>query len=236
MKKTLSLILALILTFSMGTLAFAEGTATAITRDEAKAIAIKHINYDRASNLSTAISGTYKDDLQGEVEVYNVTSTLVLKSGSIFIYETVVDKYSGKIYNQKATRSILDPTYLLNINLTLDAAYDVALDVVGVNKDNTVAFTKEPAKTADGRDAYHFVFVEGYSLKYECTVVKGNGSVEDIKVSQYNNESSESSGISGLLERIILVFKVLIAKLSISNLLEKISAGDLLKFFQSLSK
>lgn len=234
MKKTLSLILALILTFSMGTLAFAGETA--LTRDEAKAIAIKHINYDRASNLATAISGTYKDDLQGEVEVYNVTSTLVLKSGSIFIYETVVDKYSGKIYYQKATRSILDPTYLLNINLTLDAAYDVALDVVGVNKDNTVAFTKEPTKTADGKDAYHFVFVEGYSLKYECTVIKSNGAVEDIKVSQYNNESSESSGIGSLLERIVLVFKVLIAKLSLSNLLEKISASDLIKFFQSLSK
>ena len=103
MKKTLSLILAIILTFSMSTLAFA-GEAVALTKDEAKAKAVEHINYDSEVSLATyALSGTFNDDIQGTVEVYNVTSTLVLKTGRTVTYYTVVDKYNGKIYYQKAT-------------------------------------------------------------------------------------------------------------------------------------
>lgn len=236
MKKVLSLILAIILTFSMTSFAFAEDTATALSKDQAKNAAIEHINYDRImETLTYAKSGTYSHDAQGNIEVYNVTSTLIMKSGSIFVYETVIDKYTGKIYYQKATRSVLDLSHVLNINLTIDQAYDVALDVVGANKDNTTAMAKETIVTADGRDAYHFTFSEGYSLKYDCTVIKSNGAVEDIKVSQYTVENN-ANGFGSIIERVIHIIKVFIAKISITNLLEKVSAADLLKIFQFLSK
>ena len=228
MKKTLSVILAILMMFSMATFAFAE-EATALTKDQALAKAIAHVKYDSEISLGTyAITGTYNDDFQGEVEVYNVTSTLILTSGRTVVYKTVIDKYSGKIYYQSA--NVLS---LLTYNLTVDQAYSLALEALGVNQDNTVSFTKEAVVTADGKDAYHFVFCEGYSQQYECTVMKTDGTIEDIKISQYNDDSTNS--ISGILERIVLFIKVLISKLSISNLLEKISAADLLKVFQFFS-
>ena len=60
-------------------------------------------------------------------------------------------------------------------------------------------------------------------------------SIEDIKVSKYTVESSNDLTISNILEKIILIFKVLIAKLNPANLLDKISATDLLKVFQFLA-
>ena len=55
MKKTLSLILALILTFSMSLVAFAED-AVALTKDEAKAKALAHINYDSEIPFGTYVT------------------------------------------------------------------------------------------------------------------------------------------------------------------------------------
>lgn len=232
MKKTLSLILALIFVFSMGTLAFAE-EPVALTKDQAKAYAVAHVNYDSEMSFGTYVtSGTYNDSLQGQVEVYNVTSSLVLKSGKTAIYNTVVDKYNGKIYYQKA--NVYDLASLLLRNLTIDQAYDLALEALGVNKDNTVAFTKEPVVTADGQDAYHLVFCEGYSEKFECTVIKYDGTIEDIRVSKYTVESN--NGVGGIIGKIINVIKVLIAKLNPANLLDKISATDLLEIFKFLTK
>ena len=231
MKKTLSLILALILVFSMGTLAFAEDPV-ALTKDQAKAAAVAHVNYDSEFALGTyVLEGTYNDSLQGQVEVYNVTSTLTLKSGKTAVYNTIVDKYNGKIYYQKA--NVIDLTSILIRNITMEQAYALAIEALGVNKDNTVVFTQEPV-TYEGQEAYHFVFCEGYSEKFECTVMKYDGTIEDIKVSKYTVESS--NGIGGIVEKIINIIKVLIAKLNPANLLEKVSAADLLKLFQFLSK
>ena len=234
MKKALSLILALILTFSMGTLAFAEETATALTKDQAKAAAVAHVNYDSEVGLATfAVNGTYTDDIQGTVEVYNVTSTLVLKSGRTVVYKTVVDKYSGKIYYQEA--DIKDLTSIFIKNITMEQAYSLALEALGVNAENTVMLSQQAIVTDNGSDAYHFVFVEGYSQKFECTVMKYDGSIEDIKVSKYTVESGNDLRVSNILEKFILIFKVLIAKLNPLNLLDKVSANDLLKIFQFLA-
>lgn len=234
MKKTLSLILALILTFSMGTLAFAAETATALTKDQAKAAAVAHVNYDSEYALGTyVLSGTYTDDIQGTVEVYNVTSTLLLKSGRTVVYKTVVDKYNGKIYYQEA--DIKDITSLFLKNITMEQAYSLAIEALGVNADNTVLISQQAIVTDNGNDAYQFVFVEGYSQKFECTVMKYDGSIENIKVSKYTVESTEDLSVSNILEKIILIFKVLIAKLNPANLLDKISATDLLKVFQFLA-
>ena len=79
MKKILSLFLAIILTFTMGTLAFAE-EAVALTKDEAKAKAVAHIDYDSEVPLSSSVKeNVYNHDAEGTVDVYNVTSTLILK-------------------------------------------------------------------------------------------------------------------------------------------------------------
>ena len=227
MKKTLSLILAIILTFSMSTLAFA-GDAVALTKEEARAKAIAHVHYEKEYEVGTyVLNDTYTDDLQGEVEVYDVTSRLLLFSGRTVTYNTKVDKYSGKIYYQKAT--IVDLPALFDFSE--DTALNLAIEVLGVNKDNTSVLSETP--NSDG--SYSFVFVEGYSQKYECTVVKSNLAVvvDNINVSLYNQESVTSTNI---VERIVLVLKVLIAKLNITNLLEKISAADMLKLFQFLAK
>ena len=236
MKKTISLILALILAFSMCIVAFAED-AVALTKDEAKAKAVAHINYDSEISLGTYVtSGTYNHDAEGQIEVYNVTSNLLLKSGKTAIYKTVVDKYTGKIYSQSA--NILDITSIFIKNITIDQAYSLALEAMGVDKDNTSSLTKKEITTADGKAAYHFVFVEGFSEQFECTVIKYDGAIEDIKVSKYNEPSTDSplSGITGIIERIILAIKVLISKLSITNILDKISATDILKVFEFLGK
>ena len=234
MKKTLSLILSLLLIFSMSTVAFAAETATALTKEQAKSLAVAHVNYDSEIALGTyALTGTYNDSLQGTVEVYNVTSTLLLKSGRTVVYKTVVDKYSGKIYYQSA--NILDITSILIKNITMDQAYGLALEALGVNAENTVVLTQEAITKADGSEAYHFIFVEGYSEKFECTVMKYDGAIEDIKVSKYTAASTGSTSISNIMQRIVLILKVLIAKLNPANLLDKISATDLLKIFQFLA-
>lgn len=234
MKKALSLILALILTFSMGTLAFAE-EAVAITKEEAKAKAIAHVKYEQEIELpllSSVVSDTYNDSIQGTVEIYKVTSNLLLYSGKTVTYTTYVDKYNGKIYYQKAT--IVDLPSI--VELTEDQALSLALEALGVNKDNTSVLSRT---ATDGKAPYSFVFVEGYSEKYECTVKKADllsVVVDDIKVSKYSEPDSGASGLSGIIERIVLAIKVLISKLNPENLLSKISAADLLKIFQSLTK
>lgn len=232
MKKALSLILALILTFSMGTLAFAE-EAVALTKEEAKAKALAHVRYEQEIPLTSFIAtGTHNDSIQGTVEVYNVTSSLLLYSGKTVTYYTTVDKYNGKIYYQKAT--IVDLPSI--VELTEDQALSLALEALGVNKDNTSVLSRT---ATDGKAPYSFVFVEGYSEKYECTVKKADllsVVVDDIKVSKYSEPDSGASGLSGIIERIVLAIKVLIAKLNPENLLGKISAADLLKIFQSLTK
>ena len=236
MKKTLSLILSLLLIFSMSTVAFAAETATALTKEQAKSLAVAHVNYDSEYALGTyAISSTYNHDVEGQKEVYNVKSTLLMASGKTVVYDTVVDKYTGKIYYQKA--NLLDITSILNKNITIDQAYSIAIDALGLNADNTVALTKTPIVTADGKDAYHLVIVEGFSKQYECTVMKSNGDIENIKYSTYTEPSSGVDSIfSDIIERIIVAIKVLITRFSISNLLDKVSATDLLKIFQFLAQ
>jgi hypothetical protein len=234
MKKTLSLILALILTFSMSLVAFAED-AVALTKDEAKAKAVAHINYDSEIPLGTYVtSGTYNHDAEGQIDVYNVTSTLLLKTGKTAVYKTTVDMYTGKIYSQSA--NFLDILSIFNKNISMDQAYSLALEAMGVDKANTSSLSKQEITTADGKVAYHFVFVEGFSEQYECTVIKYDGAIEDIKVSKYNEPTTDSplSGLTNIFERIILIFKVLISKLNPVNLLDKISATDILKIFQAL--
>ena len=235
MKKTLSLILALILTFSMGIVAFAD-EAVALTKDEAKAKAVAHVNYDSEIALGTYVtSGTYNHDAEGQIEVYNVTSTLLLKTGKTVVYKTVVDKYTGKIYSQSA--NVLDITSIFFKNITMEQACALAIEALGLNESNTSVISKQEIVTADGKAAYQLVFVEGFSEQYECTVIKYDGAIEDIKVSKYNEPTTDSplSGISNIIERIILIFKVLIAKLNPANLLDKISATDILKIFQAFA-
>ena len=217
MKKTLSLILAIILTFSMATFAFAGETATALTKDEAKSIALKYLDYSDEASL--ILNTTYNGH-----DVYNITSTLLLKSGRYIIFTTIVDEYTGKIYDQKADFKGLSMIFTKNI--TMEKAFDLAIEAFDVNKDNTVVITQEAIVTESGEDAYHFIFSEGNSLKYECTVMKYDGSIENITI-------KESQSI---IERIILAIRAFLSKLSISNLLEKISASDLLEFFQFLAK
>ena len=190
MKKALSLILAIILTFSMCTLAFAAETSTAITKDEAKDIALKHVKYETEIEIPLITplitNGTYNDDIQGEVEVYNVSTRLRLYSGNIASYYTVVDKYNGKIYYQKAT--LVDLPSI--VDLTEDQALSLAYEALGVNPDNASVLSKEGT---EGKAPYTFVFVEGYTEKYECTVKKGDlfsVVIDDIKVSKHTVTNS----------------------------------------------
>jgi hypothetical protein len=142
MKKTLSLILAILMIFSMTTLAFAaEGELTPLTKEEAKAKALAHVKYEEEiviPLLPTVVTGTYNDTLQGTVEVYNITSTLLLYSGKTATYYTVVDKFDGQIYYQKAT--ILNAQSI--VEFTEELALSLALEVLGVNKDNTSVISK----------------------------------------------------------------------------------------------
>ena len=134
MKKTLSLILAIILTFSMGIVAFAE-EPVALTKDEAKAKAVEHVNFD-SELAAIATSGTYNHDAEGTVEVYNITSTLFLKSGKTAIYKTTIDKYTGKIYNQSATVIAFESILLRNI--TAEQACSLAIEALGLNESTSL--------------------------------------------------------------------------------------------------
>lgn len=237
MKKTLSLILAILMIFSMASFAFAEEAVT-LTKEEAKTKALAHVKYEKEIELplfSSVVTDTYNDSTQGTVEVYNVTSNLLLYSGKTVTYYTVVDKYNGNIYYQKAT--IVDLPSILE--LTEDQALSLALEVLGVNKDNASVLSKNTVDTDNGKQVYKFTFVEGFSEKYECTVSKGDlvtVTVDNIKVSKYNEPTSSGTSLSSIIERIVLAIKVLIAKFNPENLLGKISAADLLKIFQFLAK
>ena len=151
------------------------------------------------------------------------------------VYKTTVDMYTGKIYSQSA--NFLDILSIFNKNISMDQAYSLALEAMGVDKANTSSLSKQEITTADGKAAYHFVFVEGFSEQYECTVIKYDGAIEDIKVSKYNEPTTDSplSGLTNIFERLILIFKVLISKLNPVNLLDKISATDILKIFQAFA-
>ena len=199
MKKILSLILAIILTFSLGTLAFAEQP---ISVEEAKSQAIKYLGYEKVET-ALASETTYYHSYEGEVPVYNVITELKLKSGRTLILSSYVDMYTGKVYTSNAYFVGLEA--LLTRNISQDEAYDLALEAFGPDKNNIVVLKKESVVTDDGEVAYHFIFCEDYFERHECTVRAKNGYIEDIEINYPSN----------IIDRIILMFKVLIAKLNI---------------------
>ncbi len=213
MKKTLSLILAILLTFSMASFAFAEEAAS-ITKDQAKELARQHLTYN------TVILEYAVEDGQ----VYTVVSNLRLNSSRIIEFTSTVDKFSGKICSQSA--DFKDPLAILTKNISIEKAYALAIEALGLNEANLSVLTEEAVTTENGKDAYHFIFCEGYYKTYECTVMKSDGFIDDIKVEEPTN----------IIQRLILTIKVLISKINVTNILENISAADLLKIFQFFSK
>lgn len=199
MKKLLSLILALILTFSLGLFAFAEQP---VTVNEAKSLAIQYLGYEKVIT-SVAREDTYYHSYEGEVPVYNVITELKLNSGRTLVLSSYVDMYSGKVYEHTAYFKGFEA--LLTRNISQDEAYQLALEAFGPDKNDIVVLKKESVVTEDGEVAYHFIFCEDYFERHECTVRAKNGFIEDITINYPSN----------IIDRIILMFKVLIAKLNI---------------------
>ena len=106
MKKALSFILAIILTFSVGLVAFASqeevpSNQKPITTQQAEALAVDFLIDSTYSHKT--VSTLYNDyKFYTDLPVYEVTSDVTLKSGDKVVYTTYVDQYSGKVVYRNA--------------------------------------------------------------------------------------------------------------------------------------
>ena len=205
MKKALSLILALILTLSIGTVAFAADPTTPISKAAATDAALEYLSFKDSS--SVVRTDTYLHPYDGEIPVYNVVSTIILNSGRTLILSSLVDMYTGDVYGHSA--SFLGLEAMLTRNITQQEAYELAIEAFGVDTSNIYVLEKKQVITDNGDVASHFIFCEGYFERHECTVLARNGYIDDITIGEPSN----------IIDRLLLLFKILIAKF---NLLERL--------------
>ena len=135
MKKLLSLILAILLTFSIATVAFAAegGVVTPkipISEDEAEAKAMMYIEYKYCNPLT--IETLYSDKSVTDKEVYKVTLLTTLEDNTGITYVAYIDKYDGTVYNKTATYTI--PIATVFSPLTADEAFDYSLKALCAEK------------------------------------------------------------------------------------------------------
>ena len=203
MKKALSLILAIILTLNVGLIAFAtqdEELQTPLTQSEAESLAIDFV--EKTSCYHQTKETTYSDGkFYTDVPVYEVISTVGLKSGEIVNYTTYVDKFTGKIYYRTAE-------FKRNIApLTKSQALEYAYKVLCITEDNTTLLTNKQTKNESSETVYQFTFCQDTFKRYDCTINAVTGFIDKVSVGTPSN----------FVERIILLFKMLIAKFRITD-------------------
>ena len=203
MKKALSLILAIILTLNVGLIAFAtqdDELQTYLTKSEAESLAVDFV--EKTSCYHQTKETTYSDGkFYSNVPVYEVISTVGLKSGDIVDYTTYVDKYTGKIYYRTAKfQRIMTP-------LSKKEALQYAYKVLCITEDNTTLLTEKQTKNEFSETVYQFTFCQSSFKRYDCTINAVTGFIDKVSVGTPSN----------IVERIILLFKMLIAKFRITD-------------------
>ena len=214
MKKILSLVLAIILTLNVGVFAFAtqEDTLNPISKQKAEALAIDFLIHDGCFHSTTLT--TYSDNKFYEnVPAYEVISTARLKSGELVTYTTYVDLYTGKIYYRTAQfeRNIAP--------LTKKQALEYAYKVLCITEEGTNLLSSKETSLSSYETVYQFTFCKNTFTKYECTISAETGFVDKVSVGTPTN----------IIERILLLLQVLIARINIFNQYNGSILGGLIK-------
>ncbi len=201
LNKTLSLILALMLTFSLCTLAFATDTTIpddSITKEDAEVIALEYLSYKNQTSI------VYEDEYD-YTPAYKVISTVVLHNNKVITFVCYVDKTEGDVLYRTGSYVGLD------INpLTQKEALNYAIAAFGANKDKVVVLTNETIVNDAGEIVYHFLFCEDVFERNECTVTADTGFMDNIRITKPTN----------IVDRLVLMIRVFIARFNLFSFIK----------------
>ena len=195
-KKALSLILALMLTFSAASFAFAVDTIEEISKDKAEEIALEYLSFKNQTSI-------VYEDVYEYTEAYKVISTVVLNSNKVVTFVCYVSK-DGEVLDR--TADYLASTVSPFNPLTQAEALDYAIEAFGANSAKVVVLTKETVNY-EGSVAYHFLFCEDVFERNECYVDADTGEIYNIKISWPKN----------IVDRLVLMIRVFIARFNLFN-------------------
>ncbi len=200
MKKILSLILAILMTFSVASIAFAaDVTQFAIPEDEAEAKAMMYIEYKYCTPKTTET--TYSDNSVSNVDVYKVTLLTSLEDNTVITYIAYIDKYDGTVYNKTADYAL--PIATAFNPLTADEAFNYTLKALCAEKEDVIVLKNEEIKENGKVVGYSYEFVEDFYIKHKAKIDVNTGFIDNISIYEPVN----------IIDRIILMIKVLFAKL-----------------------
>ena len=204
MKKLISLILAVLLTFSVVGVAFAAESSVpsnsyTMTEEEAIAKAKMYIEYKYYN--ADVDDYVYSDDSVTNKETYEVFLAVTLEDNTRVNYTAYIDKYDGTVYNKKAYYVI--PIATVFTPLTADEAFDYTLKALCAEKENVIVLKKNEVKENDKVVSYSYEFVENFYIKHKATIDVNTGLIENISIAEPVN----------IIDRIILMIKVLFARL-----------------------
>ena len=204
LKKSVFLILAILLTFSIGLFAFAadssDSEATPISKEDAEFIAVEYIRKNTCRHITS--DDIYSDGVYyNNKEVYKVMSIVTLEDNTGITYITYVDKYTGRVYDRTAKYAL--PIATIFTPLTEDEAFDYVLKALCAIEDKVVVLKKQANLNKSGKvESYSFEFAENFYEHHKCTIYVNNGDMEDIEISVPTN----------IVDRIVLLIRVLTAK------------------------
>ena len=201
MKKLLSLVLAILMTFSVATIAFAaDSTQIFFSEDEAEAKAKMYIEYKYYTPIIDR-NELYSDDSMSDKEVYKITLITTLEDNTLINYIAYIDKDDGTVYNRTADYAL--PIASSRNPLTADEAFNYTLKALCAEKENVIVL-KSNEITENGKVvAYSYEFVEDFYVKHKCTIDVKTGFIDNISIAEPVN----------IIDRIILMIRVLLAKL-----------------------
>lgn len=201
MKKFLSLILVVLLTFSVATVAFgADSTKIPMSKEEAETKALMYIEY-KYYNSTIKEDNDYSDDSVSGKEIYKVTLFTTLEDNTRIDYVAYIDKYSGTVYNKTALYTI--PIATVFTPLSEEKAFEYSLKALCAEKEDVIILKKNEVKENGKVVSYSFEFVENFYIKHKCTIDTKTGFIENISIAEPSN----------IIDRIILMIRVLFAKL-----------------------
>jgi hypothetical protein len=204
-NKAVSLILALMLVFSIMPFAFAADSYTYddLTQEEVEKIALEYLTFKNQTSYVYDTEYNYSP-------AYKVISTVILANNKVVTFVCYIDKYTEDVLYR--TANYAGENSITSSNpLTQDEALNYAITTFGADKDDVVVLTKERVITDDGEIAYHFIFCENTFERNECTVIADNGFIDDISLSWPSN----------IVDRLVLMIRVFIARFNLFSLLRK---------------
>ncbi len=203
-NKVLSLVLALVLTFSVASFVFAADIAEGeiITRNKAEEIALEYLSFKNADSV-------IEDSYYEYTAAYKVITTGVLSNNKVIIFICYVDKETGDVLYR--TGNYIDITVNPFNPLTKEEALNYAMTAFGVNKNDVVVLTQETGYNDEGTIRYHFLFCEEVFERNECYVDANTGFIDDIKISKPGN----------IVDRLVLMIRVFIAKFNLFSILNR---------------